>query len=331
MWDSISTSQRQDGHFCNILTVDVQKESLNMDLQQLLAFERIVREGSFSRAAWALNIAQPTISARVQALEAEVGGPLFVRNNRRVSLTERGVSFLPFARRALAALTDGIEAARQAQHGQRGRLTLGALRSLTGGLLGPTLAAFHAAYPNVECRIHDGRHEQVVEQLIDGKVELALIAWPCIEEPIAELTPVLHFQEPALLVAQRNHPLAKRGPVTQAEVLALTNLFLLLRWWIVTPAPVAQLVAQARAMAELPTDTGRYLLMQGVGVGFFPRVLIAAEIAAGHVVEVQVTDLAPVYRNSAVVQLARNTTLSMPAANFVALLRTHAEQLGILV
>ena len=83
-----------------------------MDVDQLIAFERIVREGSFSRAAWELHIAQPTISARIQALEHELGGPLFVRNSRRVSLTERGASFLPYARRALAALTEGSEVAR---------------------------------------------------------------------------------------------------------------------------------------------------------------------------------------------------------------------------
>ncbi len=81
-----------------------------MDVSQLAAFDRVVREGSFSRAAWALNIAQPTISARIQALEREVGGPLFERNNRRVSLTEKGVSFLPYARQALADITDGMQA-----------------------------------------------------------------------------------------------------------------------------------------------------------------------------------------------------------------------------
>ena len=63
-----------------------------MNIEQLIAFDRIVREGSFSRAAWVLQIAQPTISARIQALEQAVGGALFTRNNRSVVLTERGVS-----------------------------------------------------------------------------------------------------------------------------------------------------------------------------------------------------------------------------------------------
>lgn len=47
-----------------------------MDTEQLLTFERIVREGSFSRAAWALALAQPTVSARIHALERSVGGAL---------------------------------------------------------------------------------------------------------------------------------------------------------------------------------------------------------------------------------------------------------------
>lgn len=71
-----------------------------MDVDQLIAFDRIVREGSFSRAAWELHIAQPTISARIQALEQEVGGPLFARSSRKISLTALGTSFLPYARRA---------------------------------------------------------------------------------------------------------------------------------------------------------------------------------------------------------------------------------------
>jgi DNA-binding transcriptional LysR family regulator len=53
-----------------------------MDTTQLLAFERIVREGSFNRATRGLNISQPTISARIQTLEQEVGGPLFLRSGR---------------------------------------------------------------------------------------------------------------------------------------------------------------------------------------------------------------------------------------------------------
>ncbi|HNP72270.1 MAG TPA: LysR family transcriptional regulator, partial [Kouleothrix sp.] len=88
-----------------------------MDTEQLVMFERIAREGSFSRAAWALGVAQPTVSARVQALERAVGGQLFVRGSRGVALTDLGASFLPFARRALEVLDAGVAAAREAHAG----------------------------------------------------------------------------------------------------------------------------------------------------------------------------------------------------------------------
>src|SRR5690242_15804824 len=116
-----------------------------MDTAQLLAFERIARDHSFSRAARALDIAQPTISERIRALERFVGGPLFVRDGRRVELSDLGASFLPFAVRALEVLDAGIDAARQTQSGERGRVTLGVLESLSGSFLGPALASFHAA------------------------------------------------------------------------------------------------------------------------------------------------------------------------------------------
>src|SRR6476646_9757409 len=87
-----------------------------MDVDQLLSFERVVREGSFTRAALSLGIGQPAVSARIQALEAELGGPVFTRG-RRVALTALGETFLPFARRATELLATGVEAARLTRTG----------------------------------------------------------------------------------------------------------------------------------------------------------------------------------------------------------------------
>ncbi len=136
-----------------------------MDIDQLTAFERIAREGSFSRAAWELGIAQPTISARIQALEAEVGGALFQRSGRQITLTALGSSFLPYARRALAVLSEGLEAARESSTGKRGRITFGALNSLSDAFLGPIITQFHNEFPDVELFIRSGDHERIVDLL----------------------------------------------------------------------------------------------------------------------------------------------------------------------
>src|SRR5579883_2111961 len=145
-----------------------------MDIDQLLAFERIAREGSFSRAARHLDITQPSISARIQALEQEVGGPLFVRGGRKLALTERGESFLSYVQRALEVLNEGIEAARLSESGQRGRITIGTMQSLAGGFLAEAIVEFHDTHPKVTFYVRTGHSEQVVEMLYDGLAKLGL-------------------------------------------------------------------------------------------------------------------------------------------------------------
>ncbi|MCA1667560.1 MAG: LysR family transcriptional regulator [Thermomicrobia bacterium] len=127
-----------------------------MDWQQLTTFERIVREGSFNRAARSLALSQAAVSGRIQALETEIGGPLFIRGGRRVTLTEAGENFLPYARRALAVIAQGMEAARGAHTGQQGRVTVGAVDSIVDGLLVRVVARYRAAHPAVALSIRTG-------------------------------------------------------------------------------------------------------------------------------------------------------------------------------
>src|ERR1700709_2112750 len=97
-----------------------------MARDQLRTFDRIARELSFTKAAARLNVTQATVSMRIRALEELLGVSLFNRG-RQVSLTDQGLSFLPYARRMLSAAEEGREALRRVD---RGRVTIGSLRSL---------------------------------------------------------------------------------------------------------------------------------------------------------------------------------------------------------
>jgi LysR family transcriptional regulator, low CO2-responsive transcriptional regulator len=296
-----------------------------VDIDQLTAFDHIVREGSFSRAAWVLGIAQPTISARVQALEQAVGGPLLERTSRRVSLTTLGESFLPYARRALSILSEGVEAARQAEDGQRGRLSLGVLGSLAGCVLGPALAEFHRAHRYAEYYVRAGSHQKVVELLCDGAVELALVAWPCVEPPLVELAPVLRLCEPVVLVTPRGHPLAGQSSVTEEQVASHCAPLLLVRWWQTTHPSVARIAARASSVANVPPETARELIANGVGIGFFTRVQVADLLDSGLAAEVPLAGAQPLWRESALVRVARSSPLSPMARAFVATMTEYAE------
>ena len=297
-------------------------------LEQLVAFERVVREGSFSRAALALDLGQPAVSSRIQGLEAALGGALF-RRGRRVTVTALGESFLPYARRALELLAEGVEAARLTQEGRRGRVSLAVLGSLAGALAGPALAKLTTEHPEIDCLVRSGDHEPMLTLLLDGVVELALVAWPCPPALETELRALLTLREPVVLVAGRHHPLTQQRRITSRDIVQAGRPLYRLRWWQAHHPAIDRLAAATGRSLELPIESARHLVTRGRGVGFFPRALVAEDLAAGVLVELRVKDLPPIVRESALVRRLRAGPLSPAAAKLVALLRAEAESLGL--
>lgn len=297
-----------------------------MDTEQLLAFDRIVREGSFSRAAQVLDLSQPTISARIRTLEEMLGGPLFVRGGRRLALTELGESFLPYARRALAVVEEGREAARLTREGQRGRLTMGVIESLTGGFLASALARFQREHAQVELFIRAGHSDQIVEMLDDGVVKLGLITWPFWG---IDLEPLLRFREPLVLVVPAKHALARRGTAELEEVARVGAPLLHVRWGPSARGLMTRLAELNEVAIEVPIDTARQMVLSGVGTAFLTETLVAKELADGRLARVTVTDLPPLHRDSALVKRARGTLTSV-ADEFVKALREEAGNLLLL-
>jgi DNA-binding transcriptional LysR family regulator len=296
-----------------------------MDTEQLQTFDRIVRDGSFSRAARALNTSQPTISARIQGLEHTVGGLLFLRRGRRIMLTELGESFLPYARRALAVLAEGIEAAQAIQAGKRGRVTVGTIQSLAGGFLASSIMRFHNAYPMVEFFVRTGHSDQVVEMLYDGIVKLGLISWPFFNPDLKLLQ---RFRESLVFIVGPDHPLADKGAVTLDEVQNVRGHLLMVKWGYSTNEFESFLETQTGPMRDLPIDTVRHMLLRSSGGAFLTRALVADELAAGRLVEVAVEGLPTSYRESALVCL-KSGAMSAALGDFVAVLREEAGELVI--
>ena len=301
---------------------------MNIDLEQLITFERIVREGSFSAAGWALDMPQPTVSARIKALEQTLGGNLFHRQGRKIALTDLGQTFLPYAQRAIAVLTEGVEMAHQTTYGQRGRVTYGGLTSLSGALVGGAVAQFHRTHPHVDLLIKGSEHENVVAWLRDRVIELALIVWPCPENTFTPMQPLLRFREPVVLVVGSQHPLAHRRTITYQELLDSAHPFLSLRWWKTMHPIIKQIAAHSESITA-STESARYMMRSGIGMGFFTRVHVLDDLKAGTLVELNVQELPPIVRDSALVRLPRELPISAAAEAFIVCLRVQAAQIGI--
>lgn len=292
-----------------------------MDLDQLRAFERIVREGNFSRAARSLDIAQPTISARIQALEQEVGGSLFLRAGRKITLTERGQSFLPYAQHAVNVLAEGVETARLTQSGQRGRVTVAAIPSLAGSFLSAVIARFHQTHPQIDLLVRSAPSDQIMVLLADGVVKLGLISWPYFNP---QLQPLLRVREPLKLMVSASHPLAGRERVTLEEVHSAGAPIFEVKLWVSIDPALAQVIGQSQPLIEVPLDTARHLLLRGLGAALLTPLLVAEELAAGRIVALTISDMPPSFRESVLVHRAHGGALSAAARAFVDALQAEA-------
>jgi DNA-binding transcriptional LysR family regulator len=186
-----------------------------VDLRQLRYFVTVAEELHFSRAAARLHLAQSALSAQVRQLEAELGGPLFVRSTRRVTLTAAGESLLADGRAILAAVDGAMGRARALARGESSSLVIGSLGPAPGALLAPLLARFGGRHPDVRVELKSFDFNDTVEGLRQGRADLAFLYGP-LHEPDLVLTPLLSEQR--VVVLPREHPLATRDALRPADL-----------------------------------------------------------------------------------------------------------------
>ena len=182
-----------------------------MDLKQLESFVRVAEMGSFSRAATALDVPQPSLSRHVSQLEQEMRNHLFVRTGRGVELTEAGQCLLSYGH-AMLELSRQAHAEMDALRGQlTGRVTVG-LPPRVAQVLTPVLVkSFRSRYPLASISISEGLSVSLREDLILGRIEMALLFDP---PASAKLETRSLFREDLVLCgrATRAHPLPARLP-----------------------------------------------------------------------------------------------------------------------
>src|SRR5216110_3401393 len=122
-------------------------ENLSMEIHQLRYFVAVANEGSFSRAAAKVRVAQPSLSQQIQKLEADVGQPLFDRLPRSVVLTEAGTCFIDYARQILASIGDARRCVDGLKGKVSGRLAVGAIPTIAPFILPKLIGKFQKRYP----------------------------------------------------------------------------------------------------------------------------------------------------------------------------------------
>ena len=187
-----------------------------MELRVLRSFLEVARRGSFTAAAGALNLTQPTLSRQMQELEAELGVALLVRGKRRTTLTpaggylaERAAELLELAERMRDSLA-GADA------GIRGEVAIAGGETRAMGLIARAIRTTAQAEPGIRFRLFSGNAEAVSERLEKGLADFGIFVGTAGLAPFDYVT--LPLEDVWGLLLRRDHPLAARKAIAPADL-----------------------------------------------------------------------------------------------------------------
>jgi DNA-binding transcriptional LysR family regulator len=277
-----------------------------------------------SRAAEALYLTQPAITARLKSLESGLGVELFVRTGRGMKLSDAGRAFLPYAERTLATVDEGRQLVANLRQGSVGALVIAAAPAVSTYVLPGILRAFRSTYPNVRLGVRTGHTEEVLEMVLRAEAHIG-IGRPIRHQDV-ELIPL--FDDEMLLVVAARHPFASRGKVSMAE-LAEERLILFDRtssYHELTSNVFRQAGVVPSSTLELDNvEAAKKMVQQGLGVALLPRMALASELKSRSLRPVKLVG-APTLRRPIVA--LRRKDAGTPIGPVAGFLETLHEQLA---
>jgi DNA-binding transcriptional LysR family regulator len=283
--------------------------------KQLECFLVVARLGSMSRAAEEMYLTQPSLTARLKALEHEVGDQLFVRTRSGMRLTESGRQFLPYAERSVASVENGKRHLEELRKGTGGHLKLGALPRVSTYALPDLLEEFSLSYPRVVLSVKTGHSRDVLDMVLSEEVQLGLAR--SIEHPEVESVPL--YDEALVLAVGTGHAFAGRRDVGLEE-LGAERLILFDRAsssYELTRSIFRDTGATEPEVVELDNiEAAKRMVEQGLGVSFLPEQSVIRAVRAGRLQTVEIEGC-PELRRSIVALRRRDVPLTGTVAAFM--------------
>ncbi|QHT58602.1 LysR family transcriptional regulator [Paenibacillus lycopersici] len=241
-----------------------------MDLRALKTFEACVRLGHFQKAAEELQYAPSTVTLQIQRLEADLGVALFVRDGKRVIVTEAG----QWLQHEASALLKSIGVIRQTVYdiasGDEGAVRFAAIEPIASQRLAAVIADFYKTRPNVELTMEVSGSKSIIDKVRAGELDFGICSAPS-TNLLLEFEPLI--EERLGVMVNVNHPLADRDGITASALAGLTVLVkesncIYRELWETTFRPTGQ-------HAFTCVEVGSFFVIQqlvkaGLGVGIVP-------------------------------------------------------------
>jgi LysR family transcriptional regulator, transcriptional activator of the cysJI operon len=291
-------------------------------LYYLRTFQAVATVRSYTRAARALHLSQPAVSAHIRALERYYGARLFEVRQRRVFLTRIGEVLSSYTTRVFNLLGEADVVAAATLRGETGRVVVGASTTVGNYLLPTVLGRYRRLHPDVEVEVAIGTSRDVVGRVHDERVPFA-IAEATVNDRELDIRPI--GKDDMVLIVSRDHAWADTGTIAPG---ALERELLLRREpesgaRLLVDAALAQAGIAPKTTATLAsTEALKQAVFAGLGVAWVPGLAVRREMAAGDLVAVTVEGLG-IPRTLSLITL-RGAGLTAAAESLVTLIRRAA-------
>ena len=295
-----------------------------LSMKHLRYFEALSQHGHFGRAAEACAISQPALSIQMKELEDILGAPLIERGPRQISLTPLGTDFALRVRAILQAVEELGDLVRASFGPLTGRLRLGVIPTVAPYLLPRIMQDLTARYPDLDLRPREAITQRLVEDLIEGRLDTALVALP-VSEP--GLTEYPLFDEEFVLVRPQSDA---DKPVPNPETLREMRLLLLEEGHCFRQQALSFCKLGSALPRDLMEGSSLTTLVQmvgaGIGVTLIPQMAVAVETRSAPVSVARLPEPRPTRRIGLVWR--KTNPLASQLAQMADLIRTSGTTAG---
>lgn len=259
-----------------------------MNIDYIEAFIYVVHFNSIHKAANALYLSQPTVTARIKTLERELDTQLFERRGRSIILTEQGKDFLPFAEQIIRTFQQGKKQVKKG--GDRDEIVIGANLITSQYFIPFAFPLWKKAHPNVRFKFLSASNDLLVDKLLRKKVDIAFIK----EVPHHALQQKPLLDNSIRLVTAKDYSIQFNELVTVHQLSQEPLVFFECGAFDWNRVHKMFEVANVEPNIEFHVghlEVAKSLIKDGAGIGFLPYLCIKDELEKGTLVEVDVDHL----------------------------------------
>ncbi|MBA4536706.1 LysR family transcriptional regulator [Bacillus aquiflavi] len=252
-----------------------------MELRQIRYFIEVAKREHVTEASHALHVAQSAVSRQIFNLEAELGVDLFIRDGRNVKLTPIGKNFLGHMEQAIQVIETAKREIEQYLDPERGTIRIGFPSSIATYTLPNIISAFRKNHPEVNFYLHQGSYKNLVETVIDGEINLALLGPVPKQNKNEKIIGHTLFLEHIVALLPASHPLADQSSIRLSQL--KDDSFVLFPEGFVLRELVVNACHQSRFEPKVSfqgddIDAIKGLVSAGLGVTLLPEITLIDNI-----------------------------------------------------